>query len=156
MPAEIQLLPCGYPARSSMHEGQARATTLVRYTDNQSRPLRQWELCDRHANWPRANGKNVREMQGDSLDQLGVEKIESGECKAKKTRETQSDTAATQPLEAARLVLLRIVRTISQRIGFPMGARDRIMFGVVRFEVQIALQPTSEHQFDSDSRSCLD
>jgi hypothetical protein len=95
-------------------------------------------------------------MQGDSLDQLGVEKIESGECKAKKTRETQSDTATTQQLEAARLVLLRIVWTISHRIGFAMGARDRIMFGVVRFEVQIALRLTSAHQFDSDPRSCLD
>jgi len=117
MPAEIQLLPCGYPARCSVHECQVRATTLVRYTDNRSRPLRQWELCDRHANWLRANGKNVREMQVDLFDQLGIEQIESGECKAQKTRETQSDTATTQQLEAARLVLLRIVRTISQRIG---------------------------------------
>jgi hypothetical protein len=62
MPAEIQLLPCGYSACCSVDQCQFRATTLVRYTDNQGRPLQQWELCDRHADWLRVNSKNVREM----------------------------------------------------------------------------------------------
>lgn len=31
----------------------ARATKLARYTDGQGRPLRQRELCDRHAAWLR-------------------------------------------------------------------------------------------------------
>jgi len=39
MPAEIQLLPCGYSACCSVDQCQFRATTLVRYTDNQGRPL---------------------------------------------------------------------------------------------------------------------
>jgi hypothetical protein len=56
-------------------------------------------------------------MQVDLFDQSGIEQIESGECKAQKARETQSDTATTQQLEVARLVLRRIARTVSQRIG---------------------------------------
>jgi excisionase family DNA binding protein len=39
MPAEIQLPPCGYSACCSADQCQFRATTLVRYTDNQGRPL---------------------------------------------------------------------------------------------------------------------
>jgi hypothetical protein len=52
--AEIQLLPCGYPARCSVRRCEARATMLARYTDNQGRPLKQRELCERHADWLRA------------------------------------------------------------------------------------------------------
>ena len=38
----------------------ARVTMLARYTDNQGRPLKQRELCDRHAAWLKANRPNVR------------------------------------------------------------------------------------------------
>jgi hypothetical protein len=53
--AAIQLLACGYPARCSVRRCQVRATTVARYTDDQGRPLKQRELCERHAEWLRAN-----------------------------------------------------------------------------------------------------
>ena len=49
MAAEIQLLACGYSAQCTVRGCRARATMLARYTDGQGRPLRQRELCDRHA-----------------------------------------------------------------------------------------------------------
>jgi hypothetical protein len=61
--AEVQLLVCGYPACCSIRQCQARATMLARYTDNQGRPLRQRELCERHAEWLTANGTNVRDLR---------------------------------------------------------------------------------------------
>jgi hypothetical protein len=61
--AEIQLLTCSYPARCSVRQCQARATMLARYTDNQGRPLKQRELCNRHADWLRANRPNVYDMR---------------------------------------------------------------------------------------------
>jgi hypothetical protein len=57
---EIQLLACGYPAQCTVRGCRARGTTLARYIDGQGRPLRQRELCDRHADWLKANLKNVR------------------------------------------------------------------------------------------------
>ena len=65
MVAEIQLLSCGYPARCSVRQCQARATILARYTDNQGRPLKQRELCNRHADWLKANSPNVYDMRND-------------------------------------------------------------------------------------------
>jgi hypothetical protein len=38
---------------------------LARYTDNQGRPLRQRELCDRHATWLKANRSNVRDLRNE-------------------------------------------------------------------------------------------
>jgi hypothetical protein len=69
MPAEIQLLACGYAARCSVQQCEARATTLARYTDNQGRPQRQREFCDRHAEWLKANRTNVHDLRG-ALDDL--------------------------------------------------------------------------------------
>ena len=63
MAAEIQLLPCGYPARS-VRQCEARATMLARYTDNQGRPLKQRELCERHALWLKANRANIHVLEG--------------------------------------------------------------------------------------------
>ena len=42
--AEIQLLTCGYSARCTVRRCEDLATMLARFTDNQGRPLRQWEL----------------------------------------------------------------------------------------------------------------
>jgi hypothetical protein len=47
MSAEIQLLLCGYPSCCPVHQCQVR--TVARYTDKEGKPLRQRELCDRHA-----------------------------------------------------------------------------------------------------------
>jgi hypothetical protein len=58
--AEIQLLACGYSAQCGVRGCRARATMLARYTDDQGRPLRQRELCERHAAWLKANRPNVR------------------------------------------------------------------------------------------------
>jgi hypothetical protein len=52
--AEIQLLTCGYSAQCSVRGCHARATLLARYTDGQGRPLKQRELCERHADWLKA------------------------------------------------------------------------------------------------------
>ena len=56
MAAEIQLLTCGYSAQCTVRGYGARATMLARYTDGQSQPLRQRELCERHADWLKGNG----------------------------------------------------------------------------------------------------
>lgn len=61
MAAEIQLLACGYTARFTVRGCQALASMLARYTDNQGRPLRQRELCERHAQWLKANRTNVHD-----------------------------------------------------------------------------------------------
>jgi hypothetical protein len=47
---EIELLHCDYAARC-VRAGcrQYRATTIVRYVDNQGRPLKQLEVFDGHA-----------------------------------------------------------------------------------------------------------
>jgi hypothetical protein len=62
--AEIQLLACGYSAQCTIRSCRARAAMLARYTDGQGRPLRQRELCDRHADWLKANRSNVRDLRG--------------------------------------------------------------------------------------------
>jgi hypothetical protein len=62
LPADIQLLPCGYVACCSVRQCQARASTVARYTDDQGRPLKQRELCDRHAEWLKANRPNVHDL----------------------------------------------------------------------------------------------
>ena len=38
---------------------------LARYTDTQGRPLRQRELCERHADWLKANRPNVHDLRSD-------------------------------------------------------------------------------------------
>jgi hypothetical protein len=63
--AEIQLLACGYSAQCSVRGCRARATRLARYTDGQGGPLRQRELCERHADWLKANRPNVHEFEGE-------------------------------------------------------------------------------------------
>jgi hypothetical protein len=62
--AEIQLLTCGYSAQCTVRGCRARATMIARYTDDQGRPLRQRELCDRHAAWLKANRPNVHDLRG--------------------------------------------------------------------------------------------
>jgi hypothetical protein len=37
---------------------------IARYTDDQGRPLKQRELCDRHAAWLKANRPNVHDLRG--------------------------------------------------------------------------------------------
>jgi hypothetical protein len=44
---------------------RAPATRLARYTDGQGRPLKQRELCERHADWLKANRPNVHDMRND-------------------------------------------------------------------------------------------
>jgi hypothetical protein len=67
--AEIELLRCGYAARC-VRAGcrQYRATTIVRYVDNQGRPLRQIEVCDEHADLiirrKHRDGAAVRDLRG--------------------------------------------------------------------------------------------
>jgi uncharacterized phage-associated protein len=39
---------------------------LARYTDDQGRPLRQRELCGRHAAWLKANRPNVHDLRSDT------------------------------------------------------------------------------------------
>jgi hypothetical protein len=51
------------PARCSVLHRQALATKLARYTDHQGRPLRQRELCNRHAEWLNANSTNVHDLR---------------------------------------------------------------------------------------------
>ena len=49
--AEIELLRCDYAARCArVGCRRYKATTIVRYLDNQGRALRQLEFCDKHAN----------------------------------------------------------------------------------------------------------
>jgi hypothetical protein len=47
-PQTIELWPCGYTTKCSL-ECRRRATTILRYLDNQGRPDRQTEACDDHA-----------------------------------------------------------------------------------------------------------
>jgi hypothetical protein len=48
-PQTAELWPCGYTAKCSAPECRRRATTILRYLDNQERPDRQTEACDAHA-----------------------------------------------------------------------------------------------------------
>jgi hypothetical protein len=48
-PRQAELWPCGYTARCSAPECRRRATTILRYLDNQGRPDHQTEACDAHA-----------------------------------------------------------------------------------------------------------
>ena len=72
MAAEIQLLACGYSAQCSVRGCRARATMLARYTDGQGRPLKQRELCARHADWLKA----YICLQGDAIMERGQWQVE--------------------------------------------------------------------------------
>jgi hypothetical protein len=61
--AEIQIIACEYSAQCSIRGCRARATRLARYTDGQGRPLRQRQLCERHADWLKTNGPNVHDVR---------------------------------------------------------------------------------------------
>jgi hypothetical protein len=61
---EIQIIACGYSAQCTVRGCCARATMLARYTDGQGRPLKQRELCDRRADWLKANRLNVHDLRG--------------------------------------------------------------------------------------------
>ena len=74
MAAEIQLLACGYSAQCTVRGCRARATMLARYTDGQGRPLRQRELCERHAAWLKANRPNVHDLRGDPMPEKTVKR----------------------------------------------------------------------------------
>jgi hypothetical protein len=45
----VELWPCGYTARCSAPDRRRRATTILRYLDNQERPDHQTDACDTHA-----------------------------------------------------------------------------------------------------------
>ena len=67
--AQAELLRCDYAARRSRAGcRQYRATTIVRYVDNQVRPLRQLEICDAHADLivrrGQRGGVHVRDLRG--------------------------------------------------------------------------------------------
>jgi hypothetical protein len=66
--AEIQLLACGYSAQCTIRGCGARATMLTRYTDDQGRPLKQRELCERHAQWLKENAVGVCDLRESSED----------------------------------------------------------------------------------------
>ena len=66
---EVELLRCDYAARCSrVGCRQHRATTIIRYVDNQGRPLRQFEVCDGHADLiirrEQRAGPAVRDLRG--------------------------------------------------------------------------------------------
>jgi hypothetical protein len=48
-PQLVELWPCGYTARCSAWYCRWRATTILRYRDNQERPDHQTDACDAHA-----------------------------------------------------------------------------------------------------------
>jgi hypothetical protein len=48
-PRQVELSPCGYVAKCSAPECRRRATTILRYLDNQERPDHQTDACDTHA-----------------------------------------------------------------------------------------------------------
>jgi hypothetical protein len=48
-PREVKLWPCGYTAKCSALGCCRRATTILRYLDNQGRLDRQIDACDTHA-----------------------------------------------------------------------------------------------------------
>jgi hypothetical protein len=53
-PRQVELWPCGYVAKCSGWECRRRATTILRYLDNQERPNHQIK-CLRH---PRERAKH--------------------------------------------------------------------------------------------------
>jgi hypothetical protein len=48
-PQVVELWPCGYVAKCSAQDCRRRATTILRYLDNQERPDHQTDACDAHA-----------------------------------------------------------------------------------------------------------
>jgi hypothetical protein len=48
-PQTVELWPCDYTTKCSL-ECRRRATTILRYLDNQGRPDHQTDVCDDHAN----------------------------------------------------------------------------------------------------------
>jgi hypothetical protein len=48
-PRQMEFWLCGYTSRCSAPECRRRATTILRYLDNQGRPDRQTEACSAHA-----------------------------------------------------------------------------------------------------------
>ena len=48
-PREVEVWPCGYSSACSVPWCRRRATTVLRYLDNQGRPYRQTDVCDTHA-----------------------------------------------------------------------------------------------------------
>jgi hypothetical protein len=64
----VELLRCDYAARC-VRAGcrRYRATTIVRYVDHQGRPLRQFEVCDDHADLiirrEQRGGATVRDLR---------------------------------------------------------------------------------------------
>jgi hypothetical protein len=48
-PRQVELWPCGYVAKCSALGCRRRATTILRYLDNQEWPDHQVNACDTHA-----------------------------------------------------------------------------------------------------------
>jgi hypothetical protein len=63
---ETQLLACGYAATCTVRGCRTRATTIARYIDDGGAPLRQRELCERHAEWLKANRSNIYDLRSAS------------------------------------------------------------------------------------------
>jgi hypothetical protein len=58
-PQVIELWPCGYTARCTAPECRRRATTILRYVDNQGRREHQTEACATHASELSAELKGI-------------------------------------------------------------------------------------------------
>ena len=48
-PREVEPWPCGYTRNAQRRKRRRRATTILRYLDNQERPDHQTDACDTHA-----------------------------------------------------------------------------------------------------------
>jgi hypothetical protein len=101
---EIQLLACGYSAQCTVRGCRARATMLARCTDNQGRPLRQRELCDRHADWLKANRPNVTRFEG-----------ADGE-KAKSRQQDTRNAAFALDQDTVLVIVAKLVDALSRAI----------------------------------------
>ena len=71
MPDEIKIIelwPCGYQAPCKVRNCRAKATTLARLVDSGGRPIRQYELCQVHA-------EQVAERERDKERQIVTREI---------------------------------------------------------------------------------
>jgi len=107
---EIQLLACGYSGQCSVRGCRAPATRLRRYTDNQGRPRRQRELCER-MRIGSSEPADVRDLMG--RDERARELVAHGRGHRK------SNVVSRAPQEARGL---RYIRAASA-MGFLAGWR---------------------------------
>ena len=66
MADEIPLLCCGYAATFTVRGCLDRVVIIARFIDDGGAPLRRRELCERHADWLKANRPNIYDARGAS------------------------------------------------------------------------------------------